>query len=205
MNIKIRHNVSNISKDGNLPGKEIYSSPLLKIITPTSGECSDHQLYHTCYHSCELSFFLRIYFVATVMANCCNHFHSPGTLLMGRGLGPSRAIKVLSGKELYFLYLMRQMVLVEFFIKKPWWSSFHTCEHNSRALDPRWDTTHLVTGAADNTVRLWDIQTGKRIILRLFFSLIKSFSRQGVELHPDEVCSENLWIFLLWKHGVLHH
>ena len=128
MNIKIRHNVSNISKDGNLPGKEIYSSPLLKIITPTSGECSDHQLYHTCYHSCELSFFLRIYFVATVMANCCNHFHSPGTLLMGRGLGPSRAIKVLSGKELYFLYLMRQMVLVEFFIKKPWWSSFHTCE-----------------------------------------------------------------------------
>ena len=77
--------------------------------------------------------------------------------------------------------------------------------NNSRALDPRWDTTHLVTGAADNTVRLWDIQTGKRIILRLFFSLIKSFSRQGVELHPDEVCSENLWIFLLWKHGVLHH
>ena len=32
-----------------------------------------------------------------------------------------------------------------------------------RALDPRWDTTHLVTGAADNTVRLWDIQTGKEL------------------------------------------
>merc|ERR1719330_1128603 len=31
------------------------------------------------------------------------------------------------------------------------------------ALDPRWDTTHLVTGAADNTVRLWDIQTGKEL------------------------------------------
>jgi len=30
-------------------------------------------------------------------------------------------------------------------------------------LDPRWDTTHLVTGAADNTVRLWDIQTGKEL------------------------------------------
>ena len=30
-------------------------------------------------------------------------------------------------------------------------------------LDPKWDTTHLVTGAADNTVRLWDIQTGKEI------------------------------------------
>ena len=128
MNIMIRHNVSNMSKDGNLPGKEIYFSPLLKIITPTSGECSDHQLHHAFYHSCELSFYLLIYLVATVMVNCCNHYHSPGTLSMGRGLGPSRAIKVLSGKELYFLYLMRQMVLVEFFIKKPWWSSFHTCE-----------------------------------------------------------------------------
>jgi len=30
-------------------------------------------------------------------------------------------------------------------------------------LDPKWDTTQLVTGAADNTVRLWDIQTGKEI------------------------------------------
>ena len=30
-------------------------------------------------------------------------------------------------------------------------------------LDPKWDTSHLVTGAADNSVRLWDIQTGKEI------------------------------------------
>lgn len=30
-------------------------------------------------------------------------------------------------------------------------------------LDPKWDTTHLVTGAADNSVRLWDIQTGKEL------------------------------------------
>jgi len=30
-------------------------------------------------------------------------------------------------------------------------------------LDPKWDSTHLVTGAADNTVRQWDIQTGKEI------------------------------------------
>lgn len=30
-------------------------------------------------------------------------------------------------------------------------------------LDPKWDTTHLVSGAADNTCRLWDIQTGKQI------------------------------------------
>ena len=30
-------------------------------------------------------------------------------------------------------------------------------------LDPKWDTTHLVTGAADNTVRLWDIETGKEL------------------------------------------
>ena len=30
-------------------------------------------------------------------------------------------------------------------------------------LDPKWDTSHLVTGAADNTVRLWDIQTGQEI------------------------------------------
>merc|ERR1719339_769501 len=33
------------------------------------------------------------------------------------------------------------------------------------ALDPRWDTTHLVTGAADNTVRLWDIQTGTNMMV----------------------------------------
>ena len=39
------------------------------------------------------------------------------------------------------------------------WIKFETWNHQ-RALDPRWDTTHLVTGAADNTVRLWDIQTG---------------------------------------------
>jgi len=30
-------------------------------------------------------------------------------------------------------------------------------------LDPKWDTTSLVTGAADNTCRLWDIETGKNI------------------------------------------
>jgi len=30
-------------------------------------------------------------------------------------------------------------------------------------LDPKWDTTHLVTGAADNSCRLWDIETGKQI------------------------------------------
>jgi len=30
-------------------------------------------------------------------------------------------------------------------------------------LDPKWDNTHLVTGAADNTCRLWDIETGKNI------------------------------------------
>ena len=30
-------------------------------------------------------------------------------------------------------------------------------------LDPKWDTTSLVTGAADNSVRLWDIQTGKEL------------------------------------------
>ena len=30
-------------------------------------------------------------------------------------------------------------------------------------LDPKWDTSHLVTGAADNSVRLWDIQTGKQL------------------------------------------
>ena len=40
---------------------------------------------------------------------------------MGRGLGPSRAIKVLSGKELCFLYLNGKLVLVDFFIKKPLW------------------------------------------------------------------------------------
>lgn len=30
-------------------------------------------------------------------------------------------------------------------------------------LDPKWDNSHLVTGAADNSCRLWDIQTGQQI------------------------------------------
>jgi len=30
-------------------------------------------------------------------------------------------------------------------------------------LDPKWDNTHLVSGAADNSVRLWDVQTGKQV------------------------------------------
>jgi len=30
-------------------------------------------------------------------------------------------------------------------------------------LDPKWDNSHLVTGAADNTCRLWDIENGKNI------------------------------------------
>lgn len=30
-------------------------------------------------------------------------------------------------------------------------------------LDPKWDTSHLVTGAADNTCKLWDIETGKEL------------------------------------------
>lgn len=30
-------------------------------------------------------------------------------------------------------------------------------------LDPKWDNTHLVSGAADDTCRLWDIETGKNI------------------------------------------
>lgn len=29
-------------------------------------------------------------------------------------------------------------------------------------LDPKWDTTSLITGAADNSIRMWDIQTGKQ-------------------------------------------
>jgi translation initiation factor 3 subunit I len=30
-------------------------------------------------------------------------------------------------------------------------------------LDPKWDNTHLITGAADNSIRMWDIETGKQI------------------------------------------
>lgn len=30
-------------------------------------------------------------------------------------------------------------------------------------LDPKWDNTHLLSGAADNTIRMWDIETGKQI------------------------------------------
>jgi len=30
-------------------------------------------------------------------------------------------------------------------------------------LDPKWDNSHLVTGAADNSCRLWDVETGKNI------------------------------------------
>ena len=31
---------------------------------------------------------------------------------------------------------------------------------------------------------------------------LNPFLRKGVELHPDEICSQNLWIFLLWEHGL---
>ena len=31
------------------------------------------------------------------------------------------------------------------------------------AIDPRWDTTKVVTGAADNTCRLWDCETGRQL------------------------------------------
>jgi len=30
-------------------------------------------------------------------------------------------------------------------------------------LDPKWDNTHLITGAADNSIRMWDVETGKQI------------------------------------------
>jgi translation initiation factor 3 subunit I len=30
-------------------------------------------------------------------------------------------------------------------------------------LDPRWDTQYLVTGAADNSSKIWDIETGKEL------------------------------------------
>jgi translation initiation factor 3 subunit I len=32
-------------------------------------------------------------------------------------------------------------------------------------LDPKWDTSQLVTGAADNSVRLWDIGTGRQLAM----------------------------------------
>jgi len=31
-------------------------------------------------------------------------------------------------------------------------------------LDPNWDTTRLLTGSADNSAKLWDIETGKEIV-----------------------------------------
>jgi len=30
-------------------------------------------------------------------------------------------------------------------------------------LDPKWDNTTLITGAADNSIRMWDVETGKQI------------------------------------------
>lgn len=30
-------------------------------------------------------------------------------------------------------------------------------------LDPNWDNTQLITGAADNSIRMWDVETGKQI------------------------------------------
>ena len=147
------------------------------------------------------------------MANCCNHFRSPGTLLMGRGLGPSRAIKVLSGKELCFLYLMRKLVLVEFFIKKPlWivgltshlWTTLGPWTHvgTLRILSPGLQTT--LSGCGTSRL-VKEHYCGCSLLSSKVKKNTQLFSRQGVELYSDEVCSENLWIFLLWKHGVLHY
>ena len=44
------------------------------------------------------------------------------------------------------------------------------------------------------------------IITLIMVGMIKldPFLRKGVELHPDKICSQNMWIFLLWKHGWLN-
>jgi len=48
-------------------------------------------------------------------------------------------------------------------------------------LDPRWDTQYLITGSADNSAKLWDIETGKELASLQTGSAVRtcSFSYSG--------------------------
>lgn len=49
------------------------------------------------------------------------------------------------------------------------------------SLDPRWDTKYLITGAGDNTAKLWDVETGKELVNLETGSAVRSvgFSYSG--------------------------
>eukprot|EP00736_Rhodelphis_marinus_P008456 Rmarinus@m.6153 len=48
-------------------------------------------------------------------------------------------------------------------------------------LDVNWDTTRLVTGSADNTVRIWDCQSGKSL-----YTLEKKTAVRSIQLSPGD-------------------
>ena len=51
-------------------------------------------------------------------------------------------------------------------------------------LDPSWDSKYLLTGAADNSAKLWDIETGTQILSYETGSAVRScgFSYSGKQL-----------------------
>lgn len=51
-------------------------------------------------------------------------------------------------------------------------------------LDPRWDTKYLLSGSADNSVKLWDIETGKELASLPTASAVRtcSFSYSGKQM-----------------------
>jgi len=52
------------------------------------------------------------------------------------------------------------------------------------SIDPRWDTKYLITGAGDNTAKLWDIETGTQLVNFDTGSAVRSvaFSYSGKEM-----------------------
>lgn len=51
-------------------------------------------------------------------------------------------------------------------------------------LDPSWDTKYLITGSADNSAKIWDVETGKDLVTFITGSPVRScsFSYSGKQL-----------------------
>lgn len=67
-------------------------------------------------------------------------------------------------------------------------------------LDVNWETTHLMTGAADNTLRIWDISLGKEIgcieavstVRTCGYSFSANVAAFATDTHRKQVCEMNV-------------